>query len=352
MNPVWQDFLGASGARIDKEMVLDFGDLAAELNAGRDATIVTPLTHLGLIECSGDDAKSYLQNQLTSDINHLAPDVAQHAAWCSAKGRMLASFLLYRHGAGFQGLMSADLLESSLKRLQMFVLRSRVKLSDLSDSHAILGLSGPQATAALHATELPAPDQDMATLTFSAGVVVRLSTNRFVLIVEAGKAPALWEKLARFARPAGPQVWQWQEIQAGIPLISAATREAFVPQMTNFDKIGGVSFRKGCYPGQEVVARTQYLGKVKRHLYRIHTQSEFAAGASLFAPPSPPEQPCGMVVNAAPAPDGGYDAIAVIQESFVDFLDSDETHVDVPDLRLVAPGGTALKVVRIEPVEV
>ncbi|MEO8411883.1 MAG: tRNA-modifying protein YgfZ, partial [Propionivibrio sp.] len=117
------------------------------------------------------------------------------------------------------------------------------------------------------------------------------------------------------------------------------------PQMVNFDKIGGVSFHKGCYPGQEIVARTQYLGKVKRHLYRIQAAGAFAAGSALFAPNSPPEQPCGMVANAAPAPNGGYDALAVIQEGFVDTASKSEK------LRLEVSAGTPLEVSRIELVD-
>ena len=345
MNPAWQECLGASGARFDNETLLDFGNLEAELLAARDATVVAPLTHLGLFECSGEDASSFLQNQVTSDVNHLSPDLAQHSAWCSAKGRMLASLLLYRQNNGLQALISADLLESSLKRLQMFVLRSRVKLSDRSDNQRVLGLSGPHVEQALQAVDAPVPGSDLAKGTWAAGTVIRLRENRFILVLDGEQAPALWQQLVGVAKPVSPKVWQWLEIQAGIPLISAATREAFVPQMANLDKIGGVSFRKGCYPGQEVVARTQYLGKIKRHLYRIHANEAFSSGASLFVPPAPPEQPCGMVVNAAPAPGGGYDALAVIQESFVDGIEMRE------NIHLEIPGGSALKVLRIEAVE-
>jgi folate-binding protein YgfZ len=123
----------------------------------------------------------------------------------------------------------------------------------------------------------------------------------------------------------------WLDIQAGIPLITDATKEEFVPQMANFDQIGGVSFHKGCYPGQEVIARTQYLGKVKRHLYRISATVPIAAGNPVYSPENP-EHACGMVANAAPAPEGGYVALAVIQEGFV----------DAGDLELGAPGGSRL----------
>jgi hypothetical protein len=335
MNPNWQEFLGASGARIDRGMVANFGDLASELAAARDATVISPLVHLGLIECAGADAMTFLHNQLTSDINHLAPGSAQHSAWCTAKGRMLASFLLYRLGSDYRALLSSDLLAAIQKRLQMFVLRSKVKISDLSGSNELIGLSGPLAEAALTAAGLPMPTL-LEAAPFAGGVVIRLSNTRFAIVTSSEAAADVWNQLAHSARPVGTPVWQWLDIQAGVPLITQATTEAFVPQMASIDKIGGVSFHKGCYPGQEIVARTQYLGKVKRHLYRIHAAGSTVAGAAIHTPESP-EHPCGMVVNAAPSPDGRFEALAVIQENFV----------AADDLELGAPGGQRFT---IEPV--
>lgn len=317
MNANWQEFLGANGARIESGLVRDFGDLPAELASARDATIIAPLAHLALLECSGEDAKSFLHNQLTNDVNHLAPEAAQYAAWCTAKGRMQASFLHYMTGDAYRLLLSADLLAATQKRLQMFVLRSKVKITDLAGANEVIGLSGPQAEATLTGAGLPVPGEALAGATFNDGTVIRLDTSRFILICSSAAAPALWRALSTLAKPAGTPVWQWLDVKAGIPLICDATKEAFVPQMADFDKIGGVSFHKGCYPGQEIVARTQYLGKVKRHLYRIHAAEMVAAGTLIYAPETP-EHPCGMVANAAPSPDGGYDALAVIQENFVE----------------------------------
>ena len=320
MNSIWQEFLGASGARIENGLVADFGEPAAELAAARDATIVAPLTHLGLLEWAGEDAKSFLHNQLTSDINHLPAASAQHSAWCTAKGRMQASFVLYRRGPDYRALLSSDLLLATQKRLQMFVLRSKVKIADLSAAHEVIGLSGPQAEAVLLGAALPVPATVMDSAEFADGAIVRLEQARFLLIVASEAAADCWTKLVAKARPVGTPAWLWLDVQAGIPLTVAATKEAFIPQMVNFDKIGGVSFHKGCYPGQEIVARTQYLGKVKRHLYRIHAANPLVAGASIFAPDSP-DHPCGMVANAAPSPAGGYDALVVMQESFVESTD-------------------------------
>jgi folate-binding protein YgfZ len=330
MNANWQEFLTASGACIDNGVVSNFGDTAAELAAARDATVIAPLTHLGLLACSGDEAKTFLHNQVTSDINHLDVNAAQHSAWCSGKGRMLASFLLFRNGPDFQIQMSSDLLAMIHKRLQMYVLRAKVKIADLSPSRELIGLSGAQAEAALQGAGLPVPARLLETAVFDNGTVIRL-TARFEIVVASEAAAGVWQRLAANARPVGTPVWQWLDIQAGIPLITDATKEEFVPQMANFDQLGGVSFHKGCYPGQEIIARTQYLGKVKRHLYRISAAAPMAAGNPIFSPENP-EHSCGMVANAAPSPDGGYAALAVIQENFV----------DAGDLELGAPGGSRI----------
>ena len=333
MNSSWQDFLGASGAHIDNNLVADFGKLDQELIAARDATIISPLVHLGLIECTGDDAKTFLHNQLTSDVNHLADGSAQHSSWCTAKGRMLASFIFYHDGADYRTLLSADLLAATQKRLQIYVLRSKVKLTDLSTSHEFIGLSGPQAEAALTKAGLPNPAKPMDAVSFANGTVIRLDDARLIIIVAAEAAPELWKALAATARPVGTPAWHWLDIRAGIPLITEATKEAFVPQMANFDKIGGVSFHKGCYPGQEVVARTHYLGKVKRHLYRFHSDVAMQVGDGLCSAESP-EAACGTIANAAPSPEGGYDALGVVQESFV----------EAGELRLGTPEGPVLRV--------
>lgn len=336
MNTSWQEYLGARGACSGNGLVLNFGDAAAELEAARDATIVTPLTHLGLIECAGEEAKTFLHNQVTSDINHLGADAAQHSAWCSAKGRMLASFLLFRNGPDYRIQLSADLVPAIQKRLQMYVLRAKVKVTDLSPRYELIGLSGAQSEAALQNASLPIPPRVLDTASFADGKVIRLDATRFEIVVSSEMAAELWAKLTTLARPVGTPAWQWLDIQAGIPLITDATKEEFVPQMANFDQLGGVSFHKGCYPGQEIIARTQYLGKVKRHLYRISASVPMAAGNAIYSPENP-EHPCGMVANSAPGPAGTCAALAVIQENFV----------AAGDLELGGPGGAHIDTLQL-----
>lgn len=317
MNPHWRSFLESAEGLFDGDSteLLSFGDAAGELQAAKQQTVIVPLTHLALIEASGEEAKSFLHNQFTSDINHLGENQAQHAGWCTAKGRMQASFLVWRQGDRYQLLLAADLQEASQKRLQMFVLRAKVKLAALTDSSIMLGLSGPQAEEVLAESGLPCPAGALATASLGDTTVIHLDGSRYVIIAAESAMAALWQKLTVKARPAGNAVWRWLDIQAAFPLVTLATKEEFVPQMADFEKIGGVSFHKGCYPGQEVVARTQYLGKVKRHLYRLNCEQALKAGDVLHSPDNP-DQSCGMVMTAAPSPAGGYEALAVVQSNY------------------------------------
>lgn len=316
MNPNWRSFLESTEAIFAAETpeISHFGDAAGELQVAGRQTVVVPLCHLSLIEAGGEDAKSFLHSQFTSDVNHLADGQAQHAGWCSAKGRMQASFVLWHSGASYHLMLATDLLEASLKRLKMFVLRSKVTLV-ADEQRILLGLAGPQAGEALADAGLPVPPQGLQVANGEGGSVLRLDAGRFVIAAPAASAPGLWQKLTVKARPAGTPVWRWLDVQAAFPLVTLATKEEFVPQMADFEKIGGVSFHKGCYPGQEVVARTQYLGKVKRHLYRLRSDVPLKAGDDLFSPDNL-DQASGKVMTAAPAPEGGYAALAVVQSNF------------------------------------
>jgi len=317
MNPNWRSFLESAEAVFDgaTDEILNFGDAAGELQAARNHTVLVPLTHLALIEAVGEEAKPFLHSQFTSDINHLGGDQVQHSAWCTAKGRMQASFLVWRDGDAYQLALAADLEAASLKRLQMFVLRAKVKLAALTDSRVLIGVAGPQAAEALADAGLPCPAAPMTTATSGAGKVISLEPNRYIVSLSQEAVATLWQKLTIKARPAGLPAWRWLDIQAGFPLVTAATKEEFVPQMADFEKLGGVSFHKGCYPGQEIVARTQYLGKVKRHLYRVTSDQVLVAGANLHSPDNP-DQACGMIVSGAPSPIGGFEALAVVQSNF------------------------------------
>ena len=205
------------------------------------------LTRYGLLSVSGDDAREFLHAQLTNDVRNLPAERAVLAGWCSAKGRLLASFLVIPAAEGFLLQLARDLAAPVAKRLGMFVLRSKVKIADQSDAWTQLGLWGE---------DLPVRD-----VAWDGEVgIVRVAERRFLRLSRNGD---------EVKTTAGEDDWILQEIRAGRPFISAATQDQFVPQMVNLEALGGVDFQKGCYPGQEIVARAQYRGAVKRRMVRL-----------------------------------------------------------------------------------
>jgi folate-binding protein YgfZ len=214
------------------------------------------LNRYGLLAVTGADARAFLHAQLTNDIEHLPPERAALAGWCSAKGRLLASFLVIPAGDGFLLQLSKDLVPTVQKRLSMFVLRSKVKIEDASSRLFQFGVWADTA-------EISAPARAMEVKVHAEGTWVRLDAKR-VLVISGN--PKLLEGQAEQVDEAQ---WSHAEIQAERPLITAATQDLFVPQMVNYEKIGGIDFQKGCYPGQEIVARAQYRGEVKRRMVRL-----------------------------------------------------------------------------------
>ena len=313
----WTEFLQDQGASEDWQ---DFGDLAAELASARSGTVIVPLTDMGVISARGEETLSFLHNMLTNDIKGLKRDHACLAGFCNPKGRLLATLLLWPgEEEGMHLALSADLVATVHKKLSMYVMRSKLQLSDASQQFLLVGLSGPKASLALGALGGEATTAQKLGR-FPGGCSIPLGGDRYLLALAAETAQEAWRQLATIAKPAGLAAWHWLEIVSGNPRVSAATMEAFVPQMINFDQLGGLSFSKGCYPGQEVVARSQNLGKIKRHMYRVrldgaeNAENHLAPGAEIFSSGAE-DQPCGSVVQAAPSPLGGEEALAVLQSS-------------------------------------
>ncbi len=256
--------------------------------------LVADLSHNALLSVSGDDAAAFLHGQFTNDVQALAVGEAQWNGWCSPKGRLLATFLLLRRAEDFVMMLPTELAAPIAKRLTMFVLRSKVKIRDISDVYARRGIIGPRAE--------PGPMR----------VLEKEGTIRVGL--EPGRVIALSAPEAAAPPNASADAWELASIHAGVPVITAATQEAFVPQMANFDLVGGVSFKKGCYPGQEIVARTQYRGGLKRRMALAHIDGAErpAPGQSVYSGAFG-DQSAGTIVNAAPAPEGGFDALVVAQ---------------------------------------
>ncbi|MHB0974496.1 MAG: CAF17-like 4Fe-4S cluster assembly/insertion protein YgfZ [Thiobacillus sp.] len=323
----WKTLLQSQGAAIDGSTVLHYGDPAAERAAAANGTIVADLSQLGVIAFRGEDTATFLQGQLTNDVRALHADGAQWNGYCSPKGRLLGNFLMWRQGEDYCLQLSGDILPGVLKRLSMFILRAKVQARDASDETVRLVVAGPQAEAAVRAAMGTVPDATMRSAATSVGQVIRVGADKFVLSVAPEHATAVWQVLRQPATPVGAPVWDWLRLNAGIPMIVAATQEQFVPQMVNLEAIGGVSFQKGCYPGQEIVARSQYLGKLKRRMFLAHVDAEAAPGDNLYSADIE-GQATGTVVNAAPSPSGGFDVLAVAQ---VESANSQTLHLKAAD---------------------
>ena len=285
---------------------------------------IAPLPDYGLLHVTGADARSFLHSQVTNDIEHLAPGKVQWNGFCTAKGRLLLSGRNWLSDDSIALLVPRTLAEPLRKRLSMFVLRSKAKVVDASDQFACLGLMGEKAATALARLGLPPSHIDTCThqgeVTAIRLPTLRLSEGelqRYLLVVPMHDLARVWEILVRAdvgqaLTPLGSEVWRWTEVRASEPRVVGGAVEQFVPQMVNFDLIGGVNFKKGCYPGQEVVARSHYLGKLKRRMFLADSGPGPcpAPGSDILSPGE--TEPCGQVVMAAGSPLGG---ISVLYES-------------------------------------
>ena len=338
MNSIWHDFLRLQGAVIQDGVVQHFDNAPTELETTRDGTILCDLGQFGTLKVGGEDAPTFLQSLLSSDVSEVGAQHAQISSLNSPKGRVLASFLIWRSEADYFLHLPHGLCAAIHKRLSMYILRAKVKIEDVSEQQICIGLAGEGAAALLQQTFGSVPQADWAAELHDNANIIRVDTQRFQINTSAQHAPALWQKFSTSARPVGSYCWDWLNIRSGIPVILTATQEQFVPQMINLELIGGVSFKKGCYPGQEIVARMQYLGKLKRRMYLAHIEENAVPqpGDELYSTDME-GQACGMVVNATPAPDGGCDLLAVVQ------ISSRETHT----VHLQSLQGTALQFLQL-----
>ncbi|MGH8641670.1 MAG: YgfZ/GcvT domain-containing protein [Burkholderiales bacterium] len=274
------------------------------------------LAQFGLIRFSGEEAQDFLHNQLTCDVSALEPGRSTYGAYCTPKGRVLVSFLLWRAEQGFFMQLPSSLCGSIQKQISKYILRSKVKAVDATGEWTLVGVMGRDAAALVQRVVGPAPQAAHEVAQIPGAMIVRLPGDRFEIALARDKAPVTLRALGSGAENIDVENWQRQIIRAGVPVILPATQEEFVPQMINLDLIGGVSYDKGCYPGQEIVARMHYRGTLKQRMYlaSIGSDERPEPGQKLYSPGFG-EQACGTVVNAARSPDGGHDLLAVVQIS-------------------------------------
>lgn len=298
----WQPFLIAQGARIDAQHYAHFNPSSAENR-------LFDLSALGLIAVSGEDAQAFLQGQLTNDIKQVDTG-AQLTGYCTAKGRLLALFYAWQTETTLTLQCPRAMVPDLVKRLRMFVLRSKVLIEDVSEQFVCMGLAGP----ALQTLTPGIPDTPHGVAHNQQGTLIRLPENgglpRAQAIVPVALAQAQWQQFASLYTPSNTDAWDALEIQAGIPQVYPETKEQFVPQMLNLDALGGINFKKGCYTGQEIVARTHYLGKVKRRTLIAQlpvTTTTLHAGDTLL---DAQQQEAGQLVRVAPDGNNGWWVLA------------------------------------------
>ena len=313
INKDWQTELLAQGAHIADNVTQHFGNPQQELKHTAEDNVICDLSHLSMIELNGADTLTFLQGQLTNDVKQLDQTQAHYTGYCSAKGRLLAFFLGFNYKQSIYLQLPDSLLEPISKRLKMFVMRSKVQVNQAG--LVSFGISGPDAANFLNQQLTALPAEPLSQRCTEEYTLIKLPSHqydRYQFIATPDVALKIWNNLKQSCLPVGKPCWDWLETQAGIPEIVPTTQEQFVPQMANLDLINAINFKKGCYTGQEIVARTHYLGTLKRRTYlaNIQTSDTPLAGDKLM---NGEENEVGQIVRVAPTVDAGFDVLVELR---------------------------------------
>lgn len=340
MQQEWKDNLLTSGAKFNDEGQISFGHIKDEPSV-LTHNILCDLSTIALIRVRGDDANSFLQNQFTNDINNISDSQGQLSAWCTPKGRALATFVIHQHDDAYFLALAADKLEVTLKRLRMYVMMSKVELEDVSSQLVHFAIAGSNIAEKLNAYGFEKlPEADYETVHYGHLRLMRLPNAmlHFEVYADFESGKALWNtlNLASDVSPVSDNAWRYLNIVSGLPMVTAASSEAWIPQMLNLQVIDGVSFNKGCYPGQEIVARLKYLGKNKRRLYRLaFNSSELPATGNKIVTKDHIE--AGKVLNMALNPEGKVEVLAILKIAMAEsealyLADQDDINVTILEL--------------------
>ncbi len=316
MKAEWKEFLENRGAEFKDNAVSGFGNSVRETQMVYNGDIIVDLSHFGLVSAHGEDSVTFLQGQVTCDCTKVSLQSSQLAAICNQKGRVVTFMRLFQQDESLYLHMPADRVEDTLSRLRMYIMRSKTTLEDVSDNFVSIGLSGPNAESLLQSSHIDIPEKTNDSAQKEGLTIIRIAGPhpRFILFGTLEIMKKLWSELDVHAAPAGPAAWQLLDIQSGVPVIYSSTSELFVPQMLNLQIIDAINFKKGCYTGQEVVARMQYLGKLKKQMYIANIPDSNAPlpGSKLYSPSYSDSQSCGQIVNAQITADGSHDVLAVV----------------------------------------
>jgi len=298
----WHTFLQQQGATISREQHISFSESPGNYPHFEQQSTLTPLIHLGVIVFDGPDAKSFLQGQVTCDVQQLSPQQSALGARCNPKGRALTSFLLHElNEQQLLMIMDHSLVEPTIQELSKYAAFFKVELNDASEQYSLVGLSG-ELTANHEQTVTTIPNY-------------QLGDGRRLLIASSDQAQNLWLQLSQDLTPTGTEFWLLQDIRAGLGTLQTETSGMFIPQMLNLQAINGISFKKGCYTGQEVVARMKYLGKLKRRMYRITMNSSELPTPGTACYLQDQKQSIGNVVIAAKADEHSQEILLVLTEA-------------------------------------
>ena len=334
----WLEFLNNEGAVIENGTVEHFKGHDNDLVALHTQTIMASLDDYAVIKVDGDDTMDFLQNQFSNDVRLVSESHSQLNAYCSPKGRVLSLFRVIKQDSAYYLVLPRERLQPTLNRLKMFVLRSKVTLDDASEQIGLLGIAGDAATE-LVSSIVPNAPQEPNDCAYAEGIsVISISGNpsRYLILAGYEQLKTAWNHCKQQAIPSSEKIWAYWNVQSGLPEVLEINSDEFVPQMLNLHSLNAINFKKGCYPGQEVVARMHYLGKQKRRMYLAHINSDSApqAGDNIYNAANASDQDMGQsvgkVVTSTPSPDGGYDALIVMQIANVESGDTIVTEQKAP----------------------
>jgi len=336
----WNDFL-----TIDTQ---NNANAAREHALASEGNIQCHLSQYGLIVVAGPDAASFMQGQFTNDVTEVDSKHAQLNAFCNNKGRMISNFTLFQYQENYFISLHKDLINTTIESLQRYILRAQVAVQDVTAQLVPIGISGETAVKKLTEVMQTSDGTKLTNSPYSVSanddyIAIKTADDmpRYHVFAEMEKAQKLWSSLSNEVTTVHNSAWEYLNIQAGLPVISQNTQEAFVPQMANMELLNAVNFKKGCYTGQEIVARMHYLGKLKKRMYKVHIATNDnsqipQAGDKVFAEHARAGQNTGMLISAQPNPNGGYDALSVLQiadaQSSLTLLDENGPTITVETL--------------------
>ena len=338
MQTDWQAFLAHKGAEFKDNRLIHFGNPERELRMVLGGNIICDLSHYALLAISGADNHGFLHSQFINDIQSLDKNHSQLNGYCNPKGRLITNFRVFKREETIYLRFPVEMTETMTGRLNIYKMRNQVNIEDVSNSFVRIGFSGKTADKKLAEVLDTVPIEHNEAHYCNNLTVIRVPgvTPSYELYSDEASIQDIWTQLDVDSAPVGTKPWRLIEILAGMPHIMPSSSEKFVPQMLNYQAIDGLSFKKGCYPGQEIVARMHYLGKLKKRMYltRIKCDSCPQINQDLYSSKKDTSNKTGNIVNAERHPDGDYAALAVIQINDAESTDIYLGHSNGPKLEI------------------